>query len=167
MSAIGIQSDQQLASAGQVLVNDFAIVAATVNGSGSQTANTVLIRALFKMGIPVNGKNLFPSNIAGLPTWYTIRVSKDGYVARRDDYHVLVAMNKNTQAEDIRNLAPGGICIYPEEWKLKDLRSDVTFYPMPVGAMAKESGADASLRDYVANMVYVGALSGGNTPTRR
>ena len=89
MSAIGIQNDQQLASAGQVLVNDFAIVAATVNGSGSQTANTVLIRALFKMGIPVNGKNLFPSNIAGLPTWYTIRVSKDGYVARRDDYHVL------------------------------------------------------------------------------
>src|SRR5258708_4867420 len=158
MSAIGIQSDQQLANAGQVLVNDFAIGAATVNGSGSQTANTVLIRALFKMGIPVNGKNLFPSNIAGLPTWYTIRVSKDGYVARRDDYHVLVAMNKNTQAEDIRNLAPGGICIYPEEWKLKDLRGDVTFYPMPVGQMAKESGADASLRDYVANMVYVGAL---------
>src|SRR5258708_23800409 len=97
MSAIGIQSDQQLANAGQVLVNDFAIVAATVNGSGSQTANTVLIRALFKMGIPVNGKNLVPSNIAGLPTWDTIRVSKDGYVDRRDAYHLLVAMNNNTQ----------------------------------------------------------------------
>ncbi|HLY27425.1 MAG TPA: 2-oxoacid:acceptor oxidoreductase subunit alpha, partial [Aggregatilineales bacterium] len=136
----------------------FAIVAATVNGSGSQTANTVLIRALFKMGIPINGKNLFPSNIQGLPTWYTIRLSKDGYTARRDDYHVLVALNKNTQAEDIQKLAPGGICIYPEEWKLKDLRQDVTFYPMPVGAMAKESGAEASLRDYVANMVYVGGL---------
>src|SRR5258708_5845740 len=158
MSAIGVQGEKQRAGAPEVMTNNFAIVAATVNGSGSQTANTVLIRALFKMGIPVNGKNLFPSNIAGLPTWYTIRVSKDGYVARRDDYHVLVAMNKNTQAEDIRNLAPGGICIYPEEWKLKDLRSDVTFYPMPVGQMAKESGADASLRDYVANMVYVGAL---------
>src|SRR5258708_36402738 len=158
MSVVGIERDKSMAGENRVQANDFEIVAATVNGSGSQTANTVLIRALFKMGIPVNGKNLFPSNIAGLPTWYTIRLSKDGYVARRDDYHVLVAMNKNTQAEDIRNLAPGGVCIYPEEWKLKDLRSDVTFYPMPVGQMAKESGADASLRDYVANMVYVGAL---------
>src|SRR4051812_15756409 len=95
MSAVGIQSDPRLANAGEQMVNDFAIVAATVNGSGSQTANTVLIRALFKMGIPVNGKNLFPSNIAGLPTWYTIRLSKDGFTARRDDYHVLVAMNPN------------------------------------------------------------------------
>src|SRR4051812_30934614 len=157
MSAI-VQSDHQLQHAGAVMVNDFAIVAATVNGSGSQTANLVLIRAMFKMGIPVNGKNLFPSNIAGLPTWYTIRVSKDGYVARRDDYHVLVAYNKNTYKEDMEKLAPGGICIYPEEWKLKDLRADVTFYPMPVAQMAKESGANADLRDYVANMVYVGAL---------
>ncbi len=159
MSIVGVQSDSRLTGAGEVMTNDFAIVAATVNGSGSQTANTVLIRALFKMGIPVNGKNLFPSNISGLPTWYTIRLSKDGYVGRRDDYHVLVAMNKNTQAEDIQNLASGGICIYPEEWKLKDFRQDVTYFPMPVGQMAKESGADASLRDYVANMVYVGALS--------
>ncbi len=159
MSIAGVQSDSRLTGAGEVMTNDFAIVAATVNGSGSQTANTVLIRALFKMGIPVNGKNLFPSNISGLPTWYTIRLSKDGYVGRRDDYHVLVAMNKNTQAEDIQNLASGGICIYPEEWKLKDFRQDVTYFPMPVGQMAKESGADASLRDYVANMVYVGALS--------
>src|SRR5512140_974601 len=108
MSAVGIQQDPRLAGTGDVLINDFAIVAATVNGSGSQTANSVLMRALFKMGIPINGKNLFPSNISGLPTWYTIRVSKDGYTARRDDYHVLVAMNKATQAEDIRKLAPGG-----------------------------------------------------------
>src|SRR5260221_4977306 len=107
MSVVGIQRDQSLAGADQIMVNDFAIVAATVNGSGSQTANTTLIRALFKMGIPVNGKNLFPSNISGLPTWYTIRLSKDGYVARRDDYHVLVAMNPATQAEDIQNLASG------------------------------------------------------------
>jgi 2-oxoglutarate/2-oxoacid ferredoxin oxidoreductase subunit alpha len=158
MSAI-VQSDHQLEHAREVMLNDFAIVAATVNGSGSQTANTVLIRALFKMGIPVNGKNLFPSNISGLPTWYTIRLSKDGYVARRDDYHVLIAMNPATQAEDIQNLAPGGICIYPVEWKLKDFRSDITYYGLPVSQMAKESGADANLRDYVANMVYVGALS--------
>ncbi len=159
MSVVGIQRDQSLAGANRVQTNDFAIVAATVNGSGSQTANTVLIRALFKMGIPVNGKNLFPSNIAGLPTWYTIRLSKDGYVARRDDYHVLVALNKSTQAEDIEKLAPEGVCIYPEDWKLKDQRTDITYFPMPVTAMAKESGADASLRDYVANMVYVGALT--------
>ncbi len=158
MSAI-VQSDHQLEHAGEVLINDFAIVAATVNGSGSQTANTVLIRALFKMGIPVNGKNLFPSNISGLPTWYTIRLSKDGYIARRDDYHVLIAMNPATQAEDIQNLAPDGICIYPAEWKLKDFRSDITYYGLPVSQMAKESGADANLRDYVANMVYVGTLS--------
>src|SRR4051812_17087456 len=150
MSALGIQSDPRLAGASKVMTNDFAIVAATVNGSGSQTANVTLIRALFKMGIPVNGKNLFPSNISGLPTWYTIRLSKDGYTARRDDYHVLIAFNKQTQAEDIAALAAGGICIYPEEWKLKEFRDDITYYGMPVAAMAKESGADASLRDYVA-----------------
>jgi 2-oxoglutarate/2-oxoacid ferredoxin oxidoreductase subunit alpha len=141
------------------LVNDFSIVAATVNGSGSQTANATIIRALFKMGIPVNGKNLFPSNISGLPTWYTIRVNKDGYIARRDDYEVLVAMNPATQAEDIQKLASGGLCIYPQEWKIRENRDDVTFVPLPVAKIAKESGADASLRDYVANMVYVGALA--------
>ncbi len=159
MSAVGIQTGPQLASTGEVLTNDFAIVAATVNGSGSQTANSVLMRALFKMGIPVNGKNVFPSNISGLPTWYVIRLSKDGYTARRDDYQVLVALNPVTQAEDIKKLAPGGICVYPLEWKLKEFRPDVAYYALPVSQMAKESGADPSLRDYVANMVYVGALS--------
>jgi 2-oxoglutarate ferredoxin oxidoreductase subunit alpha len=141
------------------LVNDFSIVAATVNGSGSQTANQTLIRALFKMGIPVNGKNLFPSNISGLPTWYTIRVNKDGYIARRDVNEILVAMNTATQAEDIKTLPPGGLCLYPQEWKIRETREDITFYSMPVAAIAKASGADASLRDYVANMVYVGALA--------
>lgn len=141
------------------LVNDFSIVAATVNGSGSQTANATIIRALFKMGIPVNGKNLFPSNISGLPTWYNIRVNKDGYIARRDDYEVLVAMNPATQAEDIQKLASGGLCLYPQEWKVRENRDDVTFIGLPVAKIAKESGADASLRDYVANMVYVGALA--------
>ncbi|HVO43538.1 MAG TPA: 2-oxoacid:acceptor oxidoreductase subunit alpha [Aggregatilineales bacterium] len=157
MSAV-IQTDPLLAPSGEMLVNDFSIVAATVNGSGSQTANSTLMRALFKMGIPVNGKNLFPSNISGLPTWYTIRLSKDGYVARRDDYHVLVAMNPATQAEDIAKLAPGGICIYPEDWKLAPSRTDISYFPIPSARLAKESGADANLRDYVANMAYVGAL---------
>lgn len=94
MCAVGLQRDPRQARSDEVLVNDFQIIAATVNGSGSQTANNTLIRALFRMGIPINGKNLFPSNIQGLPTWYTIRLSKDGYVARRDDYHVLIAMNR-------------------------------------------------------------------------
>src|SRR5579864_3367052 len=141
------------------LINDFSIVAATVNGSGSQTANLTLIRALFKMGIPVNGKNLFPSNISGLPTWFTIRLSKDGYVARRDDYEILIAMNLATQADDIDKLAPDGLCLYPVDWKTKPTREDVSYYPLPTKALAKASGADAKLQDYMANMVYVGALA--------
>lgn len=163
MCALNVQVESQ--TTGKVMLNDFSIVAATVNGSGSQTANATLVRALFKMGIPVNGKNLFPSNIQGLPTWYTIRASKDGYIARREDYHVLVVMNPVTQMDDIQKLAPGGICVYPEEWEkdrkvaFQPTRTDVTFYGMPVEQMAKESGADAGLRDYVANMVYVGALT--------
>jgi len=139
------------------LINDFAIVAATVNGSGSQTANATLVRAMFKMGIPVTGKNLFPSNIYGLPTWYSIRLNKDGYTARREDYHVLAALNPKTQKDDIEKLAPGGIVIYPEEWKLTPTRTDITYYSLPVKDMAKDAGPN--LREYVANMVYVGALS--------
>lgn len=141
------------------VVNDFSIVAATVNGSGSQTANNVLIRALFKMGIPVNGKNLFPSNISGLPTWYTIRVSKDGYVARRDDTEILVAFNEKTAKDDVMALPAGGVCIYPGDWKFERSRSDVIYYALPVKDFVAASGADVKLRDYVANMAYVGALT--------
>lgn len=158
MCAVNLQEPRPT-EAGKVLVNDFAIVAATVNGSGSQTANNTLVRALFKMGIPINGKNLFPSNIYGLPTWYSIRLSKDGYTARRPDYHVLAALNPKTQAEDIEKLAPGGICIYPEEWKLKPTREDISYIAMPVRDMVKESGASPALKEYVANMVYVGAIA--------
>ena len=95
-----------------LIVNDFAIVVATINGSGSQTANNTLIRAIFKMGVPVSGKNLFPSNIAGLPTWYTIRVSKHGYVARREGTEILVAFNHKTADEDLAALPPGGVCLH-------------------------------------------------------
>jgi len=140
-------------------INNFSIVAATVNGSGSQTANTALLRALFKMGIPVSGKNLFPSNIQGLPTWFSIRLSKDGYIARREKAEVLVAMNLQTAAEDIANLPAGGVCILPSEWHLKEDRADIVYYPVPVQQMAKDSGATADRRPYVANMVYVGALA--------
>ena len=141
------------------IVNDFQIIAATINGSGSQTSNTALLRALFKMGLPVGGKNLFPSNIQGLPTWFTIRVSKDGYTARREDAEILVAMNANTSAKDIDNLPPDGVCLYPEEWKLTESRQDVTYYPMPVKELAAASDAPKSLKSYIANMVYVGILA--------
>ncbi|HEX6289646.1 MAG TPA: 2-oxoacid:acceptor oxidoreductase subunit alpha [Herpetosiphonaceae bacterium] len=140
-------------------VNDFSIVAATVNGSGSQTANSTLIRALFKMGIPVNGKNLFPSNISGLPTWYTIRVSKDGYIARRDTTEVLIAFNQQTAAQDLAALPVGGVCLYPEDAKFERSRDDVTYYPLPVKKMIADLGVDKKLVDRVANMVYVGALA--------
>lgn len=140
-------------------VNNFVIVAATVNGSGSQTANTCLLRALFKMGIPVSGKNLFPSNIQGLPTWFQIRVSEDGYTGRRDTCEVLVALNRNTASDDIARVSPGGVVIAPAEWNLPQDRGDLTYYTLPVQQMAKDSGANADLRPYVANMVYVGALT--------
>lgn len=141
------------------VVNDFQIIVGTVNGTGSQTANTTLIRALFRMGIPVNGKNIFPSNIQGLPTWFTIRLSKDGYIARREKQEVVVAMNMATVYDDIRQAAPGGICLYPEEWKIKHERDDVIYYPIPVKELVASMDVPSSLRDYVANMAYVGALA--------
>jgi len=160
---MGIDVQKELSALGAPdgapIVNDFSIVAATVNGSGSQTANTVLLRALFKMGIPVSGKNLFPSNIAGLPTWFSIRLNKDGFLSRRDKAEILVAMNQQTAAEDIANVAPGGVCIYPSEWKLKESRGDIVYYTLPIQQMAKDSGASTDLRPYVANMAYVGALA--------
>ncbi len=141
------------------VVNDFQIIIATVNGTGSQTANTVLIRALFRMGIPVTGKNIFPSNIQGLPTWFTIRLSRDGYIARREDSEILVAMNEDTVAEDVQALPPGGVCIYPADWDIEQLRDDIVYYPLPVKELLKETETPAQFRDYVANMAYVGALA--------
>jgi len=141
------------------IVNDFSITVATVNGAGSQTANNSLLRAIHKMGIPVSGKNIFPSNIQGLPTWFTIRVSKDGYLARSDQTEIVVAMNKVSILEDIQKLASGGICLYPDDLQLPVVRDDVTFYPMPVNELVKQSGAETRLKPYVANMVYVGTLA--------
>src|SRR5271165_2607631 len=113
----------ELLSGAKQIVNDFSIQIATVNGSGSQSANSVLLRSIFRMGIPVSGKNLFPSNIAGLPTWYTIRVSKHGWVARKTDIDVLIAMNAETAREDVLSLGSGGAVIYDESLKLNELRS--------------------------------------------
>ncbi len=141
------------------VVNDFSIVVATPNGSGSQTANVTIIRALFRMGIPVNGKNLFPSNISGLPTWYTIRVSKDGYIARREGTEIVVAFNEKTVIDDLKALPPGGVCIYPADWNFEHSRTDVTYYGVPVKEFVKASGAEDKFKTYVSNMVYVGAVA--------
>ena len=140
-------------------VNDFAINVATANGSGSQTSNGVLLRSLFKMGIPINGKNLFPSNIQGLPTWYIIRLSKDGYLARREMTDVQVCMNGRTVAEDMERVIPGGIILYDDSLPIANRRKEVTYCPMPVKELVKAAGLPHALRDYVANMVYVGALT--------
>ncbi|MCB8991700.1 MAG: 2-oxoacid:acceptor oxidoreductase subunit alpha [Ardenticatenaceae bacterium] len=141
------------------ITNDFSMVVATVNGTGSQTANLTLLRAFFKMGIPVNGKNIFPSNIQGLPTWYHIRVSHEGYVARRHTSEVLVAFNETTVHQDIANLPAGGVCIYNDDWRNMPQRDDVTFYGIPVNQFVRETGMKGKLRDYIANMVYVGAVA--------
>src|ERR1039458_5926149 len=141
------------------IVNDFSIQIATVNGSGSQSANSVLLRSIFRMGVPVSGKNLFPSNIAGLPTWYTIRVSKHGWVARKTDIDILIAMNAETAREDVLSLEPGAAVIYDESLKLNELRSDVTYYAVPFDQLAATTGADAKLRKLVKNMVYVGVAA--------
>ncbi len=141
------------------VVNDFSIQVATVNGSGSQSANTVLLRTIFQMGVPVSGKNLFPSNIAGLPTWYTIRASKHGYVARKKEIDFLVAMNPETAREDAMALAPGAAVLYDEPLKLNELRSDVTFYPVPYDKITAVVCAESKLRKLVRNMVYVGVVA--------
>ena len=141
------------------IVNDFNIQVATVNGSGSQTANMVLFRSIFQMGIPVSGKNLFPSNIAGLPTWYTIRASKDGYVGRKSEVDVLVAMNAETARDDVMGLAPGAMVVYDEPLKLSALRDDLSFYPVPFDKLVAASCPDAKLRRLVRNTIYDGVLA--------
>jgi 2-oxoglutarate ferredoxin oxidoreductase subunit alpha len=141
------------------VVNDFSIQVATVNGSGSQTANLVLLRSLFQMGVPVSGKNMFPSNIAGLPTWYTIRANKHGYVGRKKEVDFLVAMNPETAREDVLSLDPGTAVLYDEPLKLSALRTDLVFYPVPFDRIVAEVCKDAKLRRLVKNMIYDGVLS--------
>jgi len=141
------------------IVNDFAIQVATVNGSGSQTANLVLLRSIFQMGVPVSGKNMFPSNIAGLPTWYTIRASAKGYIGRKKEVDFLVAMNPETAREDVLTLAPGAAAMYDEPLKLNQLRSDLVFYPVPFDKIISTITHDAKLRRLVRNMIYDGVLS--------
>jgi 2-oxoglutarate ferredoxin oxidoreductase subunit alpha len=155
---IGVQEHKDETTGQSRVVNDFAIQVATVNGSGSQSANTVLLRSIFQMGVPVSGKNLFPSNIAGLPTWYTIRASKYGYIARKKEIDFLVAMNPETAREDVMTLRPGAACLYDEPLKLSTLRNDVTFYPIPFDKLVAPVCPEAKLRRLVRNMIYVGAV---------
>jgi 2-oxoglutarate ferredoxin oxidoreductase subunit alpha len=156
---LALGQEQGSQSARQRVVNDFSIIVATVNGSGSQSANSVLLKSIFGMGVPVSGKNLFPSNIAGLPTWYTIRASKNGYVARKRECEVLVALNPETAREDILSMPAGGVALYEENLNLKQYRSDVVCYPVPFDKLTAAACAEAKLRKLVKNMIYVGVIA--------
>ena len=140
-------------------INDFSIQVATVNGSGSQTANTVLLRAIFQMGVFVSGKNLFPSNIAGLPTWFTIRASAQGYVARKASNEMLILMNPETAKEDIAKADPGALVIYDEPLQLDKLRSDLAYTPVPFQKLVTASCPEPKLHKLVKNMIYVGVAA--------
>jgi len=141
------------------VVNNLSIQVATVNGSGSQSSNTVLLRSIFQMGVPVSGKNLFPSNIAGLPTWYTIRANRDSYIARKKEIDFLVAMNAETAEEDVKSLAAGAAVLYDEPLNLAKVRSDLTFYSVPFDKLVATVCPEAKLRKLVKNMVYVGVVA--------
>ena len=143
----------------QRIVNDFSINVATVNGSGSQSANSTLLKSIFGMGVPVSGKNLFPSNISGLPTWFIIRASKDGYVARKRTNEILIALNPESAKDDMLELAPGSAAIYEENLKLEQYRNDVACYPVPFDKITAACCSEAKLRKLVKNMVYVGVVA--------
>ncbi len=142
-------------------VNDFAIQIATVNGTGSSSANTLLMKAIFRMGIPVVGKNYFPSNIQGLPTWYEIRVTGEGHLARSSKVDIMVGMNAQTYAEDLASVVTNGVLIYDSSWPRSELenRSDITVLPVPLSKMCNESFTGARARILMKNIAYVGAIA--------
>src|SRR5262245_35843407 len=142
-------------------INDFAIKIATVNGTGSASANTLLMKSIFRSGIPVMGKNYFPSNIQGLPTWYEIRVTKDGYVARSGRIDLMVAMNAETYARDVKEVSPGGYLIYDSTWPRSTLltREDITIIGMPLARMCNENFEGVRARILMKNISYVGVLA--------
>jgi 2-oxoglutarate/2-oxoacid ferredoxin oxidoreductase subunit alpha len=157
--AINVQSDPKLDTR-EPVINDFAFSVATKNGSGSQTSNSVLVMSLFRMGIPVNGKNLFPSNIKGLPTWYTIRANKDGYTGRKAVTEIVVAYNNLTAAEDVATLPAGGVCITTDKIaKVIQQRDDISYYELPLAKMMKQVEIPSAFRKLVENMTYVGAVA--------
>jgi 2-oxoglutarate ferredoxin oxidoreductase subunit alpha len=142
-------------------VNDFTFMAATINGSGSQSSNLVITRALFSMGIPVASKNVFPSNIEGLPTWFSIRLSPEGYQCRTDAVDVLVALNPNTWQRDIQNVSPGAAVIHEASYPVAGnmQRDDVHYYSVPFHKLGQENIDNPDLRKYLTNMIYVGAVA--------
>ncbi|MDE2635078.1 MAG: 2-oxoacid:acceptor oxidoreductase subunit alpha [Chloroflexota bacterium] len=157
--AINAQTQAKLDTR-EPVTNDFAFSVATKNGSGSQTSNNVLVMSLFQMGIPVNGKNLFPSNIKGLPTWYTIRASKDGYTARKALTEIVVAYNDGTATEDVANLPPGGVCITTDKIaRVIRQRDDISYYQIPVAKLMRQTEVPSAFRKQVENMTYVGAVA--------
>lgn len=141
--------------------NDFVITVATINGSGSQSANTILLKTLFRMGVPVSGKNVFPSNIAGLPTWFWIRASAKGYSARRARPNIVVALNPQTIQEDFQSVLPGGYFLYHSDIKLGDSleRNDVVKISLPIKALVDASTDQVKIKKLLANIVYVGVLA--------
>jgi 2-oxoglutarate ferredoxin oxidoreductase subunit alpha len=148
-----------MANAVGEIVNEVSILVATVNGSGSQSANTVLLRAIFQMGLPVSGKNIFPSNIAGLPTWYAVRASGAGWTARRRDVDFLVAMNAESSTEDVMALQKGAVVLHDANLPLASLRDDLVFYPLPFDALVEPIAPEAKLRKLLKNMAWVGAAA--------
>jgi 2-oxoglutarate/2-oxoacid ferredoxin oxidoreductase subunit alpha len=144
----------------QPTTNDLSFQAATVNGSGSQSANLVLTRAIFSMGIPVAPKNVFPSNIEGLPTWYQLRISPQGYQARTGDPDVVVALNPQTWKDDLATVRSGGAVIHEEAYAVPDGREDLTYYPVPFAKLAKARIENDALRKQLTNMIYVGVVGG-------
>jgi len=141
------------------VINDLVFQAATVNGSGSQSANLVLTRAIFSMGIPVAPKNVFPSNIEGLPTWYQLRVTPEGYQARKGDPDLVVALNPATWSNDLKSIRPGGAVIHEEAYSTADPRTDITYYPVPFAKLAKTQIESDALRKQLTNLIYVGVVA--------
>src|SRR4051812_32351191 len=141
-------------------INDFAIKLANVNGTGSASANSLIMQAIFRMGVPVSGKNLFPSNIQGLPTWYEIRVNPHGYTARALDYDLMIAMNAQTYARDVKEVRTGGYILYDSTWPLDAelMRDDVTFIGVPLARLCNENFREPRERILMKNIATAGAL---------
>src|ERR1700685_3521275 len=156
---LALGQEQGALSAQKRVSNDFSIIVATVNGSGSQSANSVLLKSIFGMGVPVSGKNTSRANLPALPTWYTIRASKKGYIARKKEIDFLIAMNPETAKEDVLALAPGAVALYDEPLKLNELRSDLPFYAVPYDKITAAVCPESKLRKLVRNMVYVGVVA--------
>src|SRR4029077_13341725 len=145
----------------QVRTNDFVLKFANVNGSGSASANTLFAKAILRMGVPVSPRNIFPSNIQGLPTWYEVRVSEAGYLGRRGGVDLMVAMNPQTWDKDLAEIEPGGYLFYDSTRALPDskFRDDIRVLGMPLTEICNREYSDPRQRQLFKNIVYVGALS--------